>query len=90
MKRLLLTLTALVLSLIVFGQEGSSFSYHAVIHDKEGKLLISHEASLRISILQGNAFDSIVYSEIHNVTTDQYGMASIVIGKGTAVAGDFD
>lgn len=89
MKRLLLTFTALVLCLIVFGQEGSSFSYHAIIHDREGKLLITHSASIRISILQGNAFDSIVYSEIHNVTTDQFGIASIVVGKGNLSSGDF-
>lgn len=89
MKRLLLTLTAIVLGLIVFGQESSSFDYHAVLHDRDGNILAMHAASLRISILQGNAFDSVRYSEIHNITTDQFGMASIVIGKGTALTGDF-
>jgi hypothetical protein len=89
MKRLLLTITALVLYLNVFGQDGSSFSYHAVIHDKTGNILIAHPATLRISILQGNAFDSTVYSEIHKVNTDQYGMASVTVGKGTALTGDF-
>jgi hypothetical protein len=89
MKRLLLIFTAIVLSLNVPGQEGSSFSYHAVIHDKEGKLLVRHAASLRISILEGNAYDSIVYSEMHNIITDQFGMASIVVGKGNAIKGDY-
>lgn len=90
MKRLILILTTFVLCLRITAQVVSPFSYQAVIHDKTGKTIVSQDVTMRISILSGNAYDSVIYSEIHNVRTDPFGMVSIFIGKGTGLTGNFD
>jgi hypothetical protein len=89
MKRILTALLSVFLCLEIHGQAMQSINYSAIIHDKDGKPLLSKPVTLRLSVLTGNAFDSISYSEYHKVFTDQYGLASCIIGKGEALSGSF-
>jgi hypothetical protein len=45
--------------------------------------------SVRISLLSGGATGPIIYSETHTATTNQFGLFTLAIGRGTLVSGDF-
>ncbi|MBP6183142.1 hypothetical protein [Flavobacterium sp.] len=73
----------------VNAQAPQSFNYQAVAHTSSGAIISSQAVSFRISILQGSATGSSVYSEIHAVTTNQSGLVNFAIGGGTLVSGNF-
>lgn len=72
MKRLLLFLTTVVFCLRGISQEPVSFNYQAIVHNAKGEVVASHIASFKLSILEGNAYDTVVYNERHIVTTNQF------------------
>jgi hypothetical protein len=89
MKRLLLFLVVFGLCLRAIGQEPETFNYQTIVHNSAGDPVASRIVSFRISILFGNAFDTVVYSEKHRTETDQMGLASLTIGSGTDKTGIF-
>ena len=40
--------------------------------------------------MQGGVNGTTSYSEIHNTTTDQFGLFNVVIGQGVSISGDFE
>ena len=90
MKILLLSITAFAFSLMVSGQQPESFNYQAIVHNAEGGIVSARTVSVRVSILAGSSYDSVVYTEKHNVTTNQAGLFSINIGNGTDKSGSFN
>jgi hypothetical protein len=89
MKRLLLFLTTVVFCLRGISQEPVSFNYQAIVHNAKGEVVASHIVSFKLSILEGNAYDTVVYSERHIVTTNQFGSVTMSIGNGTDKTGNF-
>lgn len=77
-----------VATLIVLGnsfntsaQAPEGFTYQAEARDASGKLLVSKVLTVKTTILQGSATDGIdVWDRNYTVTTDKYGLFSIVIG----------
>jgi len=67
----------------VFAQAPQKFKYQAVARDASGLPLPSQDVSLRLSILQGSEVGASVYSEIHSVTTNEFGLINLNIGEGT-------
>ncbi|MDX2072116.1 MAG: polymer-forming cytoskeletal protein [Haliscomenobacter sp.] len=66
-------------------QQISSFpgmNYQAVARDAAGKLLAKKTVFLRVNLLSDGPTGSAVYSEIHQVTTNENGLFNLVIGKG--------
>ncbi len=88
--KILLSIAAFALSLMIAGQQPESFNYQAIVHDAEGGVVSSRTVSLRVSILAGSAYDSIVYMENHKITTSKSGLVSINIGTGTDKSGSFN
>ena len=81
-KRIYLTFT---LSLIVFlsvGQAPEAFKYQAVIRDASGQVIVDQDVSFQISILSSTADGTSIYSEIHAVTTNQFGLVNLNVGQG--------
>ena len=72
-----------------FGQFPQAFNYQTIARDNNGNLLQNQSLSFRISIVYGSNNGSIVYSELQNVTTNQFGLANFAIGKGAAILGKF-
>jgi hypothetical protein len=72
-----------------FAQVPQGMNYQAVARDNQGVPLINQQIGLRFSIREASLQGTIIYSEIQNTTTDQLGIFSVVIGKGTAVQGVF-
>ncbi|MFN3175353.1 MAG: phage tail protein [Phaeodactylibacter xiamenensis] len=70
-------------------QAPDGFTYQAVIRDAEGALLANSPVGLRFNILAACNESNIEYQEIHTTTTDENGVATVVIGEGAQTAGDF-
>ena len=81
MKRILLILSILVMSVIVMAQAPQQFSYQALIRDVENEIVSNRVITLQVSIvtINGNA----VYSETHQTATNENGVVSVAIGSGT-------
>jgi len=83
MKRLYTLLFAILLSASIWAQVPQKMSYQAVIRNAAGELITEQQIGVRISILQGSASGSQVYSETQTPTTNTNGLISIEFG-GTA------
>jgi len=78
MKKLLYLIT--LVTTVSFAQEG--ISYQAIAYDNNGFELSNQAIQLQLSILGDSINGSAEYVESHNVTTDNFGLFSIVIGSG--------
>ncbi|MCP4088391.1 MAG: collagen-like protein, partial [Gammaproteobacteria bacterium] len=89
MKKLFSIVSVFVLaSVMSFAQAPQSFKYQAIARDIEGNIISDKNIGLRISILLGSAGGVIVYSETHNVRSNQFGLINLEIGKGKIESGD--
>ena len=82
MKKLLYLIT--FVTSVSFAQEG--ISYQAIAYDNNGFEMSSQEIQLQLSILGDSINGSAEYVESHIVTTDDFGLFSIVIGSGDTEA----
>jgi hypothetical protein len=82
MKRIITLITAIVLSTIAIAQSPQKMSYQAVIRNSSNALVISKTVGMKISILQGSAAGTAVYTETQTPSTNANGMVSIEIGGG--------
>jgi uncharacterized protein (TIGR02145 family) len=73
----------------VYAQAPNKMSYQAVIRNSSNTLVTNQTVGMRLSILQGSASGSSVYVETQVPTTNTNGLASIEIGGGTFVSGNF-
>lgn len=90
MKKLKLLLVAILFAVAgVFAQAPQSFKYQAVARDLSGNTLNNQSVSFLISILQTSPLGTVVYSEIHNAITNEFGLVNLEIGNGFVVSGNF-
>ncbi|MFN5386177.1 MAG: hypothetical protein ACK5CO_05065 [Bacteroidota bacterium] len=89
MKRIIGLCAAMLMTASVFAQAPNKMSYQAVIRDASNTLVVNQTIGMRISILQGTSNGTAVYVETQNPTTNANGLASLEIGGGTLVSGDF-
>ena len=88
-KTLCLALIGLLVTHLLFAQAPNKMSYQAVIRNSSNALVTNSAVGMRISILQTSATGTAVYVETQNPTTNANGLASLEIGGGTAVSGNF-
>jgi len=84
MKKILLTLFAVLTVSVLFAQSPQAFKYQAVARDGSGEVLANQNVSLKISIIKGSPTGTSVYIETHSCTTNQFGLINLEIGNGTA------
>lgn len=91
MKLKLFTLAMLfVLSaFIVNAQTPQGIKYQAVARDVAGNIIGNQTISVRFSIHSGSATGTVVYSETHTASTNQFGLFTVSLGMGTPVTGTF-
>jgi len=78
MKKLIISTICLVLSASTLLAQ-SGFSYQAVLRNTDGSLRANESIIFDIELLQ----DSVaVYTETHSVTTNDFGVFSIIVGEG--------
>ena len=88
MKKLI-TLLALVITLITNAQAPQGFNYQATVRNSSGALIINQNVNFKFNIMLNSATSLPVFSEIHLAPTDDLGQVNLVIGQGTATVGNF-
>ncbi|MFD2551900.1 hypothetical protein ACFSQP_08735 [Bizionia sediminis] len=94
-KSLYTFLVALLLTASAFlpqqasAQAPDKMSYQAVVRDDSSALITNSPIGLQLSILQGSATGTAVYTETQTPVTNENGLLTIEIGTGTVVSGDF-
>ncbi len=94
MKKIYTFLAAVFLTLSLFlpkpagAQAPEKISYQALIRDASDNLVTDTHVGIQISILQGSASGTAVYTETQTPPANANGLVSIEIGAGTVVSGD--
>jgi len=86
--RILLFTAATFIVTSLKAQAPNGINYQAVIRTNTGTLASNQAVVIRARILQTTANGTAVYSERHNLTTDQFGLVNFVIGNGVFLAGN--
>ncbi len=90
MKKLSIILICLSLMIgSILAQTPGAFKYQAVVRDNAGQIIVSQNVGFRISIVEGSAAGSSVYSEKHSTQTNAFGLVNLEIGNGTNLSGSF-
>jgi len=89
MKKLFTLAIATLFAVSLYAQAPQRLSYQAVIRNAANALVSNAAVGMRISILQGSAAGTSVYVETHTPTTNINGLATVSIGTGTVVSGNF-
>lgn len=85
--RISLAVLLFSINCVLYAQAPQKFSYQAVIRNSADQLVSNQQVGVRVSILQGNASGSNVFSELHNPTTNANGLISLQIGTGSNISG---
>lgn len=89
MKKLFTIAIAVLAWVSAYAQAPQRLSYQAVIRSASNALVINAPVGMRVSILQGNAAGPAAYVETQTPVTNANGLATIVIGAGTLISGNF-
>ena len=89
MKKIYSILAGLLLTAGVFAQAPQKMSYQAVIRNSSNALITAAPVGMQISVLQGSSSGTAVYVETQTPSTNANGLASVEIGGGTVVSGNF-
>jgi len=93
MKKLTINLLIILFTIsgfsnMVLAQAPEGIIYQAEARDSKDNLIINKALDVNITIIQDNLTGSVVFNEIHNVTTNSFGMFTLVIGQGTNTSGN--
>lgn len=80
----------LLLPLGAMAQVPGTLNFQTLVRDQEGKPLPGQDISIRVNILSGGENGITVYAEEHQVETNHYGLANLMIGTGEVINGLFD
>ncbi|MEM0997465.1 MAG: CcmD family protein [Bacteroidota bacterium] len=72
-----------------WARDAEGATYDVQILDS-GQVVIGKEVNLRVALLSQTADGAVMYAETHRVTTNDGGVARMVIGSGKSLEGDFD
>ncbi|MFM6924244.1 MAG: beta strand repeat-containing protein, partial [Ferruginibacter sp.] len=85
MKKILLTITAFLVTLFAVAQSPNLLNYQGVARNSVGNVLPSQPIGLRLSILSGSPTGTPVYTETRNVTTNAFGLFNVQVGSPGAI-----
>lgn len=88
--RVFLFFLCLMACIMTLSQERMGISYQGVASDTTGSPISLREISIQISILIGDMAGDEVFVEVHEVSTNELGYFTLVIGEGSRVSGDFE
>jgi len=89
MEKIITICAAILMTASMLAQAPQKMSYQAVIRNTSNALVTNSAVGMRISILQTSPNGTAVYVETQTPTTNANGLASIEIGSGTVVSGNF-
>jgi len=85
MKRIFLSLIAMLAVATTFAQAPQGFTYQAAVRNNDGTAVANQQVNVRISLVQDSALGVERYTELHTPTTDAAGLFTIVVGQGTGL-----
>ncbi len=85
----LVLLVLLSITKVIHAQAPQKFSYQTVIRNAGNQLVANQSVGIKISVLQGSATGIAVYAETHSPLTNANGLASLEIGGGIVLSGNF-
>jgi hypothetical protein len=95
LKTVVVSMALMLVSNLAWAQPG--FTYQAVAvdesrtetfgQDSRGEILVNQQLGVRFSIREGSETGEIKYTELHQTTTDIFGIFRLVVGRGTAQTG---
>ena len=92
MKRTIFTfLSTLILMVLInqaIAQVPQGFNYQAVARNSVGVLIQGTTLGIKLSIHQGSATGTVVYSERQTPATNQFGLFTVTVGQGTFLSGN--
>ncbi|MBK6904689.1 MAG: tail fiber domain-containing protein [Saprospirales bacterium] len=74
---------------ILWAQAPQKFNFQGIAHQVTGEVVPDQDISIRASILDGSPTGPSQYTEVHFVTTNQFGLFTTSIGGGAPLSGDF-
>ena len=87
MKKTILILTNILFCTIIFAQSvPQGINYQAVARDASGSILANEALMIQLSIISGSSTGSITWQEEHSVSTNDFGLFTVVIGLGTSTS----
>jgi hypothetical protein len=85
----LIILFILIISYSFHAQVPELFKYQSVARNSTGQTLVNSPVGIRLSIVEGSVSGTVVYTEEHNVITNDFGLFNLNVGGGTASLGNF-
>jgi hypothetical protein len=89
MKYSLLILLACLSLMNSNAQAPLGIPYQSVIRNGSGALIINQAIHIRFSIHDSTMLGTVVYQELHTITTTNLGIVTVVIGQGAPLTGSF-
>ena len=97
MKKIFSLASALMMLAVLFlttnanaqGGAPNALNYQAVARNSSGSLIANQSIKVRFTFHANSAAGTIEYQETQNLTTNQYGLFSAVIGQGTVTQGSW-
>ena len=88
MKRTLLTILSVLFCAITFAQSvPQGINYQAVARDANGDVLMNQALTIQFSVISDITTSSVSWQETHQVTTNDYGLFTAIIGQGLQTTG---
>jgi len=90
MKTNFLLITLLWFSLLAMAQTPDGISYQTIFRDGNGQPYINTQLSVKMTIHAETSAGVIVYSELHQATSNAFGLVNLTIGGGVPLTGNFE
>ncbi len=92
MKKILFSIIISLLMILSFNAQTTpqGMKYQAVARDLSGEIIANQPISLKIKLQSELNSPTIYFTEIHNVTTNQFGLFSLIVGQGNIEKGVFN
>ncbi len=87
MKNILTTLICVLLLAAVSAQVPHSFNYQAVLRTPAGEIIAGENVTVEIRLIQGTEEGEVVFSEIHQTQTNDFGLINLQVGSVSSLEG---
>jgi hypothetical protein len=89
MKKILSAFMAIGFTAAMAQQAPQGLNYQAVARTASGLIIPTQNVNVRFTILTGSVTGTVVYQETHSTSTNNFGLFTLSIGRGTVVSGNF-
>jgi hypothetical protein len=86
MKKLILNTLFFIIAANAISQTPQALNYQAIARNSVGQIVPSQPIGVRFTVLDATG-NTTYYQETHTTTTNNFGLFTLAIGKGTAVSG---